>query len=150
MLAVAHNRVPGTLVQADARTLPFGDGSVDVTTAVTLLEFADGPEQIIAELLRVTRPGGLVAVATLNPCSPWGLAQRRALRRPPWSQACLRTRAQLHRLLSGHGDLRLHSALYSPGAFPRIHAVGPLLERTAPMLPELGAFQVGVITRPST
>jgi ubiquinone/menaquinone biosynthesis C-methylase UbiE len=112
MLALAATRTDAALLRADAHALPLSDHTFDVAVAVTLLEFADDPRRIVDELVRVTRPGGRIAVATLNPNSPWGIAHRRELRGPPWSGACLYTRQQLRELLSGHGGrLRLHAAL---------------------------------------
>jgi ubiquinone/menaquinone biosynthesis C-methylase UbiE len=112
MLALAATRTDAALLRADAHALPMSEDSFDVAVAVTLLEFADDPQRIVDELVRVTRPGGRIAVATLNPNSPWGIAHRRELRGPPWSGACLYTRQQLRELLSGRGGrLRLHAAL---------------------------------------
>lgn len=148
MLALAADRVAGPLLLADAHHLPFEDGRFGLTVAITLLEFADRPEQVVDELVRVTRPAGRVAVATLNPASPWGLAHRRRLGRPPWTAACLHTRAELAGLLTGHGRLQLHAALYAPGALPGVHRLGGLLETAGRLVPAAGAFQLGVIHLP--
>lgn len=48
--------------QADARELSFEDGSFDVVVLHTLLTHVPGPEAVIAEVHRVLRPGGTVAV----------------------------------------------------------------------------------------
>jgi ubiquinone/menaquinone biosynthesis C-methylase UbiE len=64
-------------VQGDMLYLPFKDHSFDKTVSITALEFITSAEKAIAELFRVTRPGGLVVVATLNSLSPWA-ARRRA------------------------------------------------------------------------
>lgn len=145
MLAVAASRVHGPLIEADAHALPFPDARFDVAVAVTLLEFADRPERIIDELVRVTRPGGRLVVATLNPSSPWGLAHRRELHQPPWTDACLRTRGELHDLVAGRGTVRQHAALYAPGAVPALRTYGPALERVGRLLPAAGAFQIAVV-----
>ncbi|MDZ4165906.1 MAG: class I SAM-dependent methyltransferase [Smithellaceae bacterium] len=58
-------------IQGDILRLPFGDGVFDKTMSITAIEFIkDGPAAL-AELFRVTRPGGLIVVATLNSLSPW-------------------------------------------------------------------------------
>jgi ubiquinone/menaquinone biosynthesis C-methylase UbiE len=62
-------------VQADILHLPFAANSFDKTVSVTALEFIADARRAIDELFRVTRPGGLVVVATLNSLSPW--AERR-------------------------------------------------------------------------
>jgi SAM-dependent methyltransferase len=52
--------------EGDAQRLPFPDDSFDLTTCQTLLIHLPDPAAGIAEMLRVTRPGGLVAVAEPN------------------------------------------------------------------------------------
>jgi SAM-dependent methyltransferase len=49
-------------VRADARHLPFDDGSFDVVIAAEVLEHIPEDTAAIAELCRVLRPGGLIAV----------------------------------------------------------------------------------------
>jgi ubiquinone/menaquinone biosynthesis C-methylase UbiE len=50
------------LREGDARALPCRDGEFDVALAVTALSNVPDGEQAVPELLRVTRPGGRVAV----------------------------------------------------------------------------------------
>lgn len=145
MLGIAATRVGGPLIETDAHELPFPGSSFDLVTAVTLLEFAERAGRVIDELFRVTRPGGRVAVAVLNPRSPWGVVHRRQLREPPWTEACLRTPGELRALVAGRGRLRVHGALHSPAAFPGLRAVGPLIERAGLLCPRLGAFQIAVV-----
>lgn len=145
MLALAATRIDASLLLTDAHALPLPDDTFDVAVAVTLLEFADDPQRIVDELARVTRPGGRIAVATLNPNSPWGLAHRRELRRPPWSDACLHTRGQLRALLARHGRPRIQAALYAPGLLPGLAWLARLVERAGRSAPGLGAFQVAVL-----
>jgi SAM-dependent methyltransferase len=52
--------------QGEAQRLPFPDDSFDLTTCQTVLIHLADPSAAIAEMLRVTRPGGLVAVAEPN------------------------------------------------------------------------------------
>jgi SAM-dependent methyltransferase len=49
-----------------AEQLPFADDSFDLVTCQTVLIHARDPRAVIAEMIRVTRPGGLVAVAEPN------------------------------------------------------------------------------------
>ena len=66
------------MVRGDMRRLPFAVGSFDKTVSVTAIEFLDeDAPSAVAEMFRVTRPGGLVVVASLNSLSPWA-ARRRA------------------------------------------------------------------------
>lgn len=145
MLTIASGRVTSPLVEADAHALPFPDATFDVAVAITLLEFADRPDHVVDELVRVTRPGGRLAVATLNPHSPWGLAHRRRLHQPPWTDACLRTRQQLGELVADRGTVQLHAALYAPGPLPGLHIGGPAIERIGRLAPAAGAFQIAVV-----
>lgn len=62
---------PFYMVQGDMRRLPFPDCSFDKTVSVTAVEFLEEASEGVVELLRVTRPRGLVVVASLNRLSPW-------------------------------------------------------------------------------
>lgn len=46
----------------DAHRLPFADGSFDIVHAHQVLQHLQDPVQAIREMVRVCRPGGLVAV----------------------------------------------------------------------------------------
>ncbi|MBZ6172978.1 class I SAM-dependent methyltransferase [Streptomyces olivaceus] len=64
----AAARLPGAVVLADSRRLPFRDGEFDAVTSVWLLHLAGGSENvraIVAECARVLRPGG-VYVTTVD------------------------------------------------------------------------------------
>ncbi|GAB7105627.1 class I SAM-dependent methyltransferase [Streptomyces phaeofaciens JCM 4814] len=64
----AADRLPGTIVRADCRRLPFAEGEFDAVTSVWLLhlvEDADDVRRIVAECARVLRPGG-VYVTTVD------------------------------------------------------------------------------------
>jgi SAM-dependent methyltransferase len=67
--------LPFSPVQADMRFLPFKDDCFDKSVSITALEFIEDAQTAVDELFRVTRPGGIVVVATLNSLSPW--AERR-------------------------------------------------------------------------
>jgi len=62
---------PGSVL-GDALRLPFRSGSVDVCFSSNLLEHVPSPWVMCDELVRVTRPGGLVVVGFTNWLSPWG------------------------------------------------------------------------------
>jgi ubiquinone/menaquinone biosynthesis C-methylase UbiE len=72
-------------VTADMATLPFADGSFDKTVSVAALEFVADEKRAVAELFRVTKPGGVVVVATLNSLSPWAVRRSANARRDPES-----------------------------------------------------------------
>jgi SAM-dependent methyltransferase len=52
--------------QGEATKLPFPDDTFDLTTCQTLLIHLRDPSAAIAEMRRVTKPGGLIAVAEPN------------------------------------------------------------------------------------
>ena len=60
--------------------LPFADNCFDKTVSVTAIEFIEDGQSAVAELFRVTRPGGLVVVASLNSLSPWAARRMEAAR----------------------------------------------------------------------
>lgn len=61
-VAAARARHPGVDVrQAAAEQLPFADGTFDVTLAQLVVHFMADPVAGLAEMARVTRPGGVVA-----------------------------------------------------------------------------------------
>jgi len=78
MLAVARERFDGSvqLVEASAESLPFADGSFDHLTFTYLLRYVDDQGAVLAELARVVRPGGTVAMLEF--------AVPRGLWRPLW------------------------------------------------------------------
>ncbi|MFF8833373.1 class I SAM-dependent methyltransferase [Streptomyces sp. NPDC015131] len=68
----ASPRPPEGAVVADGYLLPLADGTADVCFCSNVLEHVDDPVTFLSELVRVTRPGGLVYVAFTNWYSPWG------------------------------------------------------------------------------
>jgi len=60
-------RLDVRLLEADAHSLPFGDGEFDAATSVFGVMFAADPVQAARELVRVVRPGGTVALASWTP-----------------------------------------------------------------------------------
>jgi ubiquinone/menaquinone biosynthesis C-methylase UbiE len=55
------------LVEGDAEALPFADASFDAVTSVFGAMFAPNHERAAAEMLRVTRPGGTIALSSWAP-----------------------------------------------------------------------------------
>lgn len=63
LLAAARDRLPDVdLRAAEITELPYDRGCFDQVMAFEAMQFADSPAVAIAELARVTRPGGVVAV----------------------------------------------------------------------------------------
>jgi SAM-dependent methyltransferase len=61
----------GTVV-GDGMNLPFRDGAVDVCYSSNVLEHVPDPWRMADEMVRVTRPGGLVFVSYTVWFGPWG------------------------------------------------------------------------------
>ena len=62
---------PGSVL-GSALALPFRDGTVDVCYSSNVLEHVRDPERMLAEMVRVTRPGGLVFCSYTLWLSLWG------------------------------------------------------------------------------
>jgi SAM-dependent methyltransferase len=62
---------PGAVV-GDGLRLPLKDAGVDVAFSSNVLEHVPDPEQFIDEMVRVTRPGGIVYLSYTLWLSPWG------------------------------------------------------------------------------
>jgi 2-polyprenyl-3-methyl-5-hydroxy-6-metoxy-1,4-benzoquinol methylase len=58
-----------TFDEGDAEQLPYADASFDAVTTMFGAMFAPRPEIVAAELARVLKPGGLLAMANWNPSS---------------------------------------------------------------------------------
>ena len=65
-------RGAGHLVQADAHQLPFRDGCGHVVLAAGLMDYVQDPPQVLAELARLTAPGGRVLLTYPQRPSPFG------------------------------------------------------------------------------
>jgi SAM-dependent methyltransferase len=61
-VAAARARAPGApIVVGSAESLPFADREFDTTLSQLVVNFLSDPEQGLREMVRVTRPGGVVA-----------------------------------------------------------------------------------------
>ena len=56
-----------TFEEGDAEALPYEDGQFDAVVSMFGAMFAPRPELVAAELTRVCRPGGLIAMANWTP-----------------------------------------------------------------------------------
>jgi SAM-dependent methyltransferase len=115
LLQVARGRVPdGEFVLGDAARMPFADGEFDAAVSVVGVMFATPAERAAAEIARVVRPGGRVAITAWLPHGPVSevaeLMRAAAARvRPPdgpppvdWGD-----RSELDRLLGAYGTLEV-------------------------------------------
>ena len=71
--AVAPGRLaPGRTVAGDGNRLPFADGVADVAFSSNVLEHVPDPARFLDEMVRVTRPGGIIYLSFTAWYSPWG------------------------------------------------------------------------------
>jgi SAM-dependent methyltransferase len=68
----SRTTAPDGAVRGDGLRLPVRDGAADVAFSSNVLEHVPDPMRLIGEMIRVTRPGGLVYLAFTNWYSPWG------------------------------------------------------------------------------
>ena len=115
LLEVARERVPeGEFIRGDAARLPFEAGRFDAAVSVFGVIFARPGEAAAAEIARVVRPGGRVAITTWPPRGPMFAAvalMRQALARGRPSDGVPATSwgnpAALERLLGRFGELEV-------------------------------------------
>jgi SAM-dependent methyltransferase len=82
MLAQLRRRRPDfRTVEATGHAIPFPDGRFDLTYCVAVMHHIAAPDLVratLAEMVRVTRPGGTIVVWDHNPLNPyWPLLMRR-------------------------------------------------------------------------
>jgi ubiquinone/menaquinone biosynthesis C-methylase UbiE len=111
--AQAKNQDPRIRIeQGDGCALRFPDASFDRTLSMLVLpSVVPQPEQMVAEMRRVTRPGGTVAAAFWD--SPGGSPSQRML----WDTA-----AALDDAAAAARDRNMSRPIYAPGALVRMWA----------------------------
>lgn len=124
---------------ADARALPFEDGSFAAAAAVATLEFlGDGPdgrgqaEAALAEMARITRRGGRLVLGALNRLAPIN-RERVADGSEPWDTARLFTPEEVEALLAPYGQPVVKVAAFLPQNPDRLHWA-PGLEQVSRLL----------------
>lgn len=68
----AQGEPPEGAVLADGYWLPVRDGGADVCVSSNVLEHVADPRGLIEEMLRATKPGGVIYLSFTNWYSPWG------------------------------------------------------------------------------
>jgi SAM-dependent methyltransferase len=77
----AQERLDGHFEVGDAMALPFADDSFDRTLAMLVLNFVPDPAAALQQMIRVTRPGGVVAAAV------WDYGEGMQMLRTFWDAA---------------------------------------------------------------
>lgn len=106
---LAHGRLAGdshhqavVWMQGDAEHLPFAAQAFDAVACLEALEFVVRPEQAVAEMLRVLRPGGVVLLSNRVGLDAWLFVFRRNGR----GRMCGRGRLERHLAGVGLHDIR--------------------------------------------
>jgi SAM-dependent methyltransferase len=135
--AAGHSTHGISFVAADARHLPFRDGSFDVVVGITSLCFIREEKQALREMLRVSRRR--VVLGLLNRHSLLYLAKGRRGGRGAYQGARWHTPAEALRLFDAMParNAKLASAIMLPGGKYWSRRLEPLLRRG---LPGCGAF----------
>jgi SAM-dependent methyltransferase len=117
--AEAKNRDPRIqLEQGDGTALRFAESSFDRTLSMLVLpSVVPQPEQMVAEMRRVTRPGGVVAAAFWD--TPGGTPHQRMF----WDTA-----AALDDSAGTARDSTLSRPIYAPGTLARVWGEAGLVE----------------------
>jgi len=98
------NTLPFRAVQGNMLKLPFPDSVFDKTVSITALEFIEDARTAVNELFRVTRPGGIVVVATLNSLSAWAVRRSQKGEEHLLENAFYRSPADLLSLAGPEGE----------------------------------------------
>jgi SAM-dependent methyltransferase len=69
---MSRGQTPAGAVVADGYWLPVRDGGADICLSSNVLEHVRDPNGLIEEMVRATRPGGLIYLSFTNWFSPWG------------------------------------------------------------------------------
>jgi len=96
-----------TCVCADIDLLPFADASIDVIWSNAAIQWSTDAQQLMSEVSRVLKPGGLFNFTTFGPETLWEL-------REAWS--AVDDLPHVHEFIDMHdlGDLMLHQGLAEP------------------------------------
>ncbi|HUW34884.1 MAG TPA: class I SAM-dependent methyltransferase [Planctomycetota bacterium] len=116
MIRVAQARNPAGIRYrvADARDLPFRDGSFDVIAAIAAIEFIADVHAALREMLRCLRPGGSLIIGVLNRLAPIN-RDRLAAGKQPYASGRLLASDELQKLLAPYGDVHFCATGGSPG-----------------------------------
>ncbi len=69
---MSRGQTPPGAILADGYWLPVRDGAADICLSSNVLEHVRDPAGLIEEMVRATRPGGLIYLSFTNWYSPWG------------------------------------------------------------------------------
>ena len=98
-----HGRAPGPrTVLGDGLALPFADGAFDIAYSSNVAEHVPDPWRMADEMVRVTRPGGLIFLSYTLWYGPWGGHET-----SPWHWTGGHRAAARYRRRTGHDPKNL-------------------------------------------
>ncbi len=99
---------PFRSIQGDILHLPFPDNRFDKFVSITAIEFIGDARVAVMEAFRVTRPGGVIVVATLNSLSPWAFRRKESAKKghPLFRQAFFRSPSEMRGMATVEGILK--------------------------------------------
>lgn len=127
--------------QPDPLRLPFEDSSVDWATAVCILHHISAHERtpLIADICRVLRPGGILAIIEHNPFNP---AVQLITRRTPVDENARLLTARTARSLMGRALMDTIATRYFLYVPQRMHSWAARMERALGRVPLGGQYVV--------
>ena len=158
---LSGGQAPRGAVLADGYWLPVADGSADICFSSNVLEHVADPPGLIEEMIRATKPGGLIYLSFTNWYSPWGghemspwhllgadFARRRYLRRHG-RQPKHRVGANLYRVHVGPTLrlIRTRNDVQIVEALPRYYPRWSRLVLRVPGLREFATWNLMLIVR---
>ncbi len=120
----AHEQgLPVEFTHGFVEDLPFPDRTFDLITCVTALEFTSSPEDAVAEMVRILKPGGRLVVGVLNAWSLWAVARRMGQKETIYSRAHFFSPLELGALLRPYGNVTWRTAAFVPPWYARPNPV---------------------------
>lgn len=157
MLAIAAAKTAAygdavSFLPGDAAALPFADGSFDLVTSITAMEFFSKPGECLQEMYRVVKPGGRLIVATLGSLSPWSWQRRLKtfFRRTVFRHAHFYSLGDIRALMAPQPITAWRGAVFVPPFAPAGFIERPDgFERWCQRhIPQMGAFLVVRVDKP--
>jgi SAM-dependent methyltransferase len=105
-IAKSKNISDASFQVADGHSLPFVNGTFDITAAITTLEFVRDAEAVLREMIRCTRKPGRILLGVLNGLSKVN-RQRANSPESPYSAARLLSPIELKELLEPFGRVEI-------------------------------------------
>jgi ubiquinone/menaquinone biosynthesis C-methylase UbiE len=116
MLRIARQKnIPNAkILNADASSLPFEDNSIGLVFTITMLEFVQDIQKVLAEIFRVLQPGGTLIVGCLNINSTLGKNKNED---ETFREAHFFSTQELHLLLSKFGEPEIKECIHMNSFF---------------------------------